>query len=64
MREASAVSVMGLMASLMNRSDMVGILQGNPCSGKVEMEAKRHIIPPPCNLTSISFLSLDSGSRG
>jgi hypothetical protein len=29
MREASAVSVMGLMASLMNRSNIVGILQGN-----------------------------------
>jgi hypothetical protein len=64
MGEVAAVSVMGLMASLMNRSDMVGILQGNPCSGKVEMESECRIIPPPCNLTSISFLALDSGSRG
>jgi hypothetical protein len=45
MREASTVSVMGLMASLMNRSDMVGILQVNPDSGKVETEAKGIIFP-------------------
>jgi hypothetical protein len=64
MREVSAVWVMGLMASLMNRSDMVGILQDNLCSGKVEIESECHIIPTPCNLTSISFLSLDFGSRG
>ena len=34
MREVSAVSVMGLMASLMNRSSMAGILQGQSNIGK------------------------------
>jgi hypothetical protein len=63
MREVLAVSVMGLMASLISRSGMVGILQGNPCPEKVEMESECHNIPPPCNLTSISLLSLDSSIR-
>jgi hypothetical protein len=38
MREVSAVSLKGLMASLMNRSGIVGILQGNPHSVKIEIE--------------------------
>jgi len=34
MREVSAVSVMGLMASLMSRSDIASILQGHSQTGK------------------------------
>ncbi len=45
MREVSAVSVMGLMGSLMKRSGMVGILHhGNPHAEKIEIEPEWHII--------------------
>jgi hypothetical protein len=47
MREVSAVSVTGLMASLMSRSGMVGILQRNSYTEKVEIRAEGHIIFPP-----------------
>jgi hypothetical protein len=46
-RDVSAVSVKGLMGSLMNRSDIIGILQGNrPFSGKFFnlMQFNRHQI--------------------
>ena len=46
-REVSAVSVKGVMASLMSRPGMLGILQGNSTTEKVEMEPERQIIFPP-----------------
>jgi hypothetical protein len=64
MRMVSAFSVMGLMASLMSRSDMAGILQGNSHTGKVERESESHIIPPPCNQTATGPLLLAFGNRG
>jgi hypothetical protein len=55
MRVVSAVSVMGVMASLMNRSGMVGILFGNPHSEKAQMESECLIILRLWNQTSMLF---------